>query len=66
MATPEATINDKREIFGWAMYDWANSAFSTTIGTVFLAPYLGALAESAAKAEIPGSNRQPHGRKVSN
>ncbi len=52
MATPEATINDKREIFGWAMYDWANSAFSTTIGTVFLAPYLGALAESAAKAEI--------------
>ena len=33
-------INDKREIFGWAMYDWANSAFSTTVGTVFLGPYL--------------------------
>jgi MFS transporter, UMF1 family len=22
--------NDKRTIFGWAMYDWANSAYSTT------------------------------------
>lgn len=52
MATAEATINDKREIFGWAMYDWANSAFSTTVGTVFLAPYVGALAASAAKAEF--------------
>jgi MFS transporter, UMF1 family len=41
-------INDKREIFGWAMYDWANSAFSTTIGTVFLGPYLASLAEKAA------------------
>jgi len=52
MATAEATVNDKREIFGWAMYDWANSAFSTTVGTVFLAPYVGALAASAAKAEF--------------
>jgi MFS transporter, UMF1 family len=41
-------INDKREIFGWAMYDWANSAFSTTIGTVFLGPYLASLAAKAA------------------
>jgi MFS transporter, UMF1 family len=45
-ATPR--INDKREIFGWAMYDWANSAFSTTIGTVFLGPYLASLAAKAA------------------
>ena len=37
MTTPQATMNDRREIFGWAMYDWANSAFSTTVGTVFLA-----------------------------
>jgi UMF1 family MFS transporter len=43
-------VNDKREIFGWAMYDWANSAFSTTIGTVFLAPYVAALARTAAEA----------------
>lgn len=41
-------INDRREIFGWAMYDWANSAFSTTVGTVFLGPYLTELAKAAA------------------
>ena len=42
--------NDKREIFGWGMYDWANSAFSTTVGTVFLGPYLASLAATAAQA----------------
>jgi len=47
-------INDKREIFGWAMYDWANSAFSTTVGTVFLGPYLASLAANAAKASQDG------------
>jgi MFS transporter, UMF1 family len=45
-------VNDKREIFGWAMYDWANSAFSTTVGTVFLAPYVASLAADAAKADF--------------
>ena len=24
-------INDKKALFGWTMYDWANSAFATTI-----------------------------------
>jgi len=43
-------VNDKREIFGWAMYDWANSAFSTTVGTVFLGPYVANLARSTAEA----------------
>ncbi len=43
-------INDKREIRGWAMYDWANSAFSTTVGTVFLGPYVASLAREAAQA----------------
>ena len=42
-------INDKREIFGWSMYDWANSAFSTTVGTVFLGPYLTNIAEDASR-----------------
>jgi len=46
----EAVIDNKREIFGWAMYDWANSAFSTTVGTVFLGPYVASLARSAAEA----------------
>ena len=53
MATLDETVtvvNDKREIFGWAMYDWANSAFSTTVGTVFLGPYVASLARSAAEA----------------
>ena len=30
--------NDRRTIFGWAMYDWANSAFATTLGAV-IAPF---------------------------
>jgi UMF1 family MFS transporter len=53
--TPQ--VNDKREIFGWAMYDWANSAFSTTIGTVFLGPYLASLATKAASAAPDGMAR---------
>lgn len=28
--------NDRRTIFGWAMYDWANSAYSTTIASAVL------------------------------
>jgi UMF1 family MFS transporter len=50
-------INDKREIFGWAMYDWANSAFSTTVATVFLGPYLASLASRAAQANPDGMAR---------
>ncbi|HEX9389256.1 MAG TPA: MFS transporter, partial [Anaerolineales bacterium] len=57
MTTPQATTNDRREIFGWAMYDWANSAFSTTIGTVFLGPYIASLAAEAAKASPDGLAR---------
>ncbi len=50
MATTQTIINDRKEIFGWAMYDWANSAFSTTIGTVFLGPYVASLARTAAES----------------
>ena len=39
-------LNNQREIFGWSMYDWANSAFSTIVVTTFLGPYLTALAEA--------------------
>jgi UMF1 family MFS transporter len=39
-------VADRREIFGWLMYDWANSAFYTTVVTVLLGPYLTALAQS--------------------
>jgi len=54
MASARPMVNDKKEIFGWAMYDWANSAFSTTVGTVFLGPYLATLAANAAKASQDG------------
>jgi UMF1 family MFS transporter len=43
--------NNRREIFGWAMYDWANSAFSTTVAVVFLGPYLASLVEAAAGSD---------------
>jgi len=32
--------NNPREVFGWKMYDWANSAFSTTIVGALFGPYL--------------------------
>jgi len=57
VVTDQPVVNDKREIFGWAMYDWANSAFSTTIGTVFLGPYLASLAAGAAVANADGMAR---------
>lgn len=44
-------VNDRREIFGWSMYDWANSAFSTTVVTVFLGPYLTSITQAAADAD---------------
>jgi len=53
----EQPTNNRREIVGWAMYDWANSAFSTTVGTVFLGPYLASLADAAAKASPDGQAR---------
>ncbi|MDI6769690.1 MAG: MFS transporter [Anaerolineales bacterium] len=57
MASARPMVNDKKEIFGWAMYDWANSAFSTTVGTVFLGPYLASLAAAAAKSYPDGMAR---------
>lgn len=38
----------KREQRGWYMYDWANSTFASTVITLFLGPYLTALAKAAA------------------
>jgi len=43
----------RRQQRGWYFYDWANSAFSTTVGTVFLGPYLTSLANDAADAGQP-------------
>ena len=35
------TKNDKKTIFGWCMYDWANSAYITTVGIAILPYYFG-------------------------
>ncbi|HEX8292029.1 MAG TPA: MFS transporter [Pyrinomonadaceae bacterium] len=44
---PDGTpVNDPREIFGWMLYDWANSAFYTTVVGALLGPYLIALAQA--------------------
>ncbi len=42
----EMMKNDRREIFGWLMYDWANSVFYTTVVGVLLGPYLTSLAQA--------------------
>ena len=39
--------NDRREIFGWLMYDWANSVFFTTVVTALIGQYVTALAQAA-------------------
>jgi MFS transporter, UMF1 family len=39
--------NDPREVFGWKMYDWANSAFYTTVVGALYGPYLTELAQQA-------------------
>jgi UMF1 family MFS transporter len=35
--------NDKRTIFGWAMYDWANSAYITIFGAIIGAFFTGSI-----------------------
>src|SRR5918998_5385809 len=47
---PDKERSRLREQRGWYFYDWANSAFSTTVVTVFLGPYLTAMTENAADA----------------
>jgi UMF1 family MFS transporter len=41
----------RREQRGWYFYDWANSAFVTTVATVLLDPYLDSLVKPAAGAD---------------
>ncbi|TDC25440.1 MFS transporter [Micromonospora sp. 15K316] len=42
----------RRERTGWYVYDWANSAFQTTVITVFLGPFLTTVTELAAGCEL--------------
>ncbi len=54
MSTPTAGIADltplnrAKEQRAWYFYDWANSAFATTIAGVLFGPYIVAIAEEAA------------------
>lgn len=48
---PSSHPYSRREQVGWYLYDWANSAFATTVVTVFLGPYLTAVTQSAAGAD---------------
>src|ERR1700691_5569381 len=45
---PDAAPYSRREQRGWYLYDWANSAFATTVVALFLGPYLTALAKTVA------------------
>src|SRR3954453_17466987 len=49
---PAVPAADRRERRGWYMYDWANSAFQTTVITVFLGPFLTTVTEVAAGCEL--------------
>ena len=42
---PDYSLREQR---GWYLYDWANSAFFTTVIALFLGPYLTSIAKSAA------------------
>jgi UMF1 family MFS transporter len=46
--TTEAESSSRRERIAWYFYDWANSAFATTVLVVFLGPYLTTIAKAAA------------------
>ncbi len=49
LADPAARRREQRS---WYVYDWANSAFVTTVGTVLIGPYLTALATAAACPDL--------------
>ncbi|MGI5453068.1 MFS transporter [Streptomyces sp. CA-249302] len=44
-------LDQRREQRGWYFYDWACSVYSTSVLTVFLGPYLTAVAKSAADVD---------------
>jgi UMF1 family MFS transporter len=48
---PRRSLLGTREQVGWYFYDWANSAFSTTVVSVFLGPYLTSVTRAAADSE---------------
>jgi MFS transporter, UMF1 family len=60
-AHPDACPDQRerqREQRGWYFYDWANSAYVTTVLTVLFSPYLASVAETAACGR-PGTEADP-------
>lgn len=53
-----APLARKREQRAWFFYDWANSAFATTIAGVLFAPYLISIAEQAACGFVGDDDRK--------
>ncbi|WBB80816.1 MFS transporter [Micromonospora sp. WMMD882] len=47
-SAPVGPVSTRRERTGWYFYDWAMSAFSTTVVTVFLGPFLTSVTKVAA------------------
>lgn len=48
--TTNGLLTKKSVRRSWYLYDWANSAFSTTVISLFIGPYLTSIAESSADA----------------
>ena len=48
---PRRSFFGSGEQVSWYFYDWANSAFSTTVVAVFMGPYLTSVTRAAADAE---------------
>ncbi|MEJ7636110.1 MFS transporter [Aeromicrobium sp.] len=53
-----AKVKANPEQRSWFFYDWANSAYITTIGTVLYAPYLTSVAERAACGFVGDDDRK--------
>ncbi len=45
-------VSTRRERTGWYFYDWAMSAFNTTVTSVFLGPFLTAVTKQAAGCRL--------------
>jgi UMF1 family MFS transporter len=48
------TVNQKKTIWAWTMYDWANSVFSLTIATAIFPPYYESVSKKAASYVVHG------------
>lgn len=53
-----APLNRAKEQRAWFFYDWANSAFATTIAGVLFAPYLISIADEAACGFVGDEDRK--------